>query len=100
MDIGLDSLGTTELSELLQSQFGIELPSTFVLNNPTIMDMLDTILKLLAPNADGVNSLHSSCSEIVGSSETQAIEPLFSDLSKLSHLSIHGPEAGSHFPKP
>ena len=35
MDEGLDSLGSTEQSDVFQSQLGVEFLSTFVLNNPT-----------------------------------------------------------------
>jgi len=45
----LDSLGTTELSDALQSCFGIKLESMFLLNNPTITDMSNSLLTLLAP---------------------------------------------------
>ena len=37
MDVGLDSLGSTEQSDALQSQLGVGFPSIFVLNNPTAM---------------------------------------------------------------
>eukprot|EP00584_Thalassiosira_punctigera_P004712 CAMPEP_0172543632 /NCGR_PEP_ID=MMETSP1067-20121228/13971_1 /TAXON_ID=265564 ORGANISM="Thalassiosira punctigera, Strain Tpunct2005C2" /NCGR_SAMPLE_ID=MMETSP1067 /ASSEMBLY_ACC=CAM_ASM_000444 /LENGTH=329 /DNA_ID=CAMNT_0013330081 /DNA_START=151 /DNA_END=1136 /DNA_ORIENTATION=- len=49
MDEGLDSLGTTELSDILQSHFGIELSSTFVFNNPTIASMTNHLHGLLTP---------------------------------------------------
>ena len=55
MDEGLDSLGTTELSDALQSQLGVELPSTFVFNNPTIADMSHHLHRLLSPEMDIVN---------------------------------------------
>ena len=37
MDVGLDSIGSTEQSDALQSQLGVGFTSTFVLNNPTAM---------------------------------------------------------------
>ena len=48
MDEGLDSLGITELSDALQSRLGVELPSTFVFNNPTIADMSNHLHRLLS----------------------------------------------------
>ncbi|KAL9188495.1 LOW QUALITY PROTEIN: hypothetical protein ACHAXT_006873 [Thalassiosira profunda] len=39
MDMGLDSLGSTELTGLLQTHFGLALPSTFVFSHPTIAFM-------------------------------------------------------------
>ena len=52
MDEGLDSLGTTELSDALQSRLRVELPSTFVFNNPTIADMSHHLHRLLSPEID------------------------------------------------
>ena len=42
----------TELTELLQSRFGIELPSTFVFNDPTIDAMSRHISGILVPAMD------------------------------------------------
>eukprot|EP00584_Thalassiosira_punctigera_P001363 CAMPEP_0172527556 /NCGR_PEP_ID=MMETSP1067-20121228/2201_1 /TAXON_ID=265564 ORGANISM="Thalassiosira punctigera, Strain Tpunct2005C2" /NCGR_SAMPLE_ID=MMETSP1067 /ASSEMBLY_ACC=CAM_ASM_000444 /LENGTH=3313 /DNA_ID=CAMNT_0013311309 /DNA_START=123 /DNA_END=10064 /DNA_ORIENTATION=- len=47
MDMGLHSLGTTELSQSLESCFGLELSSTFVFTNPTVADMTRHILERL-----------------------------------------------------
>ena len=55
MDMGLDSLGTTELSQSLQSYFDVELPSTFVFNNPTVADMSNHLFGLLGSETDDVN---------------------------------------------
>ena len=53
MDEGLDSLGSTELSDVLQSQVGVEFPSTFVFNNPT--DMSQHLHSQLSPEIDTAN---------------------------------------------
>ena len=74
MDLGLDSLGTTELSELLQSTFDIELSSTFVFNNPTIMAMSNYISGLLAKEtqpADETDSASSMVNFITSSTNTE-----------------------------
>ena len=44
MDDGLDTLGSTEKSDGLQSQLGVEFCSTFVLNNPTAMSQHSTFI--------------------------------------------------------
>jgi len=51
MDMGLDSLGSAELSSMLQSRFNVELPSTFVFNTSTIVDISSHLYKLLAPQS-------------------------------------------------
>ena len=44
MDEGLDTLGSTEKSDVLQSQLGVEFLSTFVLNNPTAISQHSTFI--------------------------------------------------------
>ena len=53
MDEGIHSLGSTELSDVLQSQVGVEFPSTFVFNNPT--DMSQHLHSQRSPEIDTVN---------------------------------------------
>jgi epothilone polyketide synthase D len=55
MDMGLDSLGITELSQSLQSIFGVELPSTFAFNHPSIADMSNHLFGLLSPATDCIS---------------------------------------------
>ena len=58
MDMGLDSLGTTELSESLQSKFSVDLPLTFVFNNPTIASMSQYLVGVLQPESAMANDGH------------------------------------------
>ena len=83
MEEGLDSLGTTELSDALQSQLGVELPSTFVFNNPTIADMSHHLHSLLSPEMDIVN-------------ERKLIDTKAGDSPLVMQLSIVG--MSCHFP--
>jgi len=89
MDEGLDSLGTTELSDILQSRFGIELPSTFVFNNPTIAEMSNHLFKLLTP---GIENELSDTLQVVRDRSTEAIE--LATMRKPKLLCLHG--AGSN----
>ena len=50
LDMGLDSLGTTELASILQTMFDVELPSTLVFNYPTIADLSNYLHGILAPD--------------------------------------------------
>ena len=52
LDMGLDSLGTTELAANLQATFDVELPSTIVFNYPTIADLSNYLHDILAPEQD------------------------------------------------
>ena len=52
LDMGLDSLGTTELASILQTMFDVELPSTLVFNYPTIADLSNYLHGILAPEQD------------------------------------------------
>ena len=53
MDEGLDSLGSTEQSDVFLSQLGVEFLSTFVLNNPTAMSQ--HLHSQLSPEIDTAN---------------------------------------------
>jgi len=89
MDNGLDSLGTTELSDALQSCFGIKLESMFILNYPTITDTSNYLLSLLAPDID---EDHIDAAEELISGSAKVIE--FSTRRKPRILCLHG--AGSN----
>ncbi|KAL7542765.1 hypothetical protein ACHAXR_013097 [Thalassiosira sp. AJA248-18] len=66
MDIGVDSLGSTELSELLQSHFGVDLPSTFVLSYPTIEEMANHLFGLLRNEVQVGGGVNDDLPEISG----------------------------------
>merc|ERR1719356_2214831 len=48
-DMGLDSLGTTELATILQETFDVTLSSTLVFNYPTIADLTNHLHGILLP---------------------------------------------------
>ena len=59
MDMGLDSLGSTELAATLQTTFDVELPSTLVFNYPTVTELSNYLHGILAPQ----QNLNSSISK-------------------------------------
>ena len=52
MDMGLDSLGSTELVRDLESRFGLELSSTLVFSKPSIRDLSEYIYSLVSLDGD------------------------------------------------
>ncbi len=51
-DLGLDSLGATELRSVLQAELGLPLPATLVFDHPTVRDIAVALARSLAPQAE------------------------------------------------
>ena len=58
LDMGLDSLGTTELATILQTSFGVDLPSTLVFNYPTIADLTNHLNDIMHKSAGHSSLVH------------------------------------------
>ena len=54
MDMGLDFLSSTALAAKLESCFNVQLPTTFVFNLSTVVDISNHIYTLLAPHPESI----------------------------------------------
>ena len=51
MEAGLDSLGAIEMQQLIMQHFQVQIPSTFIFDNPTIGSMTTYLMALMLPSA-------------------------------------------------
>merc|ERR1719174_2870093 len=78
MAAGLDSLGATEISNILNDRFGFEVSSTFVIDYPTIDMMVESIMDTMTAE----NLLSSPVPEIPNSLSYFAVASIDSDFAQ------------------
>lgn len=50
MEAGLDSLGAIEMQQYIMEHFQVQIPSTFIFDNPTIGSMTTSLMALVFPS--------------------------------------------------